>query len=62
MYKKVSCTFNIVTCTNFRSDILEYVLYRMGLLAVLRSKVKRGEKHSVIHDTKVSSLFTLFFL
>lgn len=35
---------------NFRSDILSHVMYRMGLLAVLRSKAKKGKSDRSINS------------
>jgi len=32
----------------FRASELDHVIYRMGLLAVLRSKVKKGESVNVM--------------
>ena len=33
---------------SFRADVLDHVMYRMGILAALRSKVKKGKTIGVM--------------
>ena len=37
---------HVISC---RADVLDHVMYRMGILAALRSKLKKGEK--IIHES-----------
>ena len=30
---------------SFRADVLDHVMYRMGILAALRSKMKKGNEN-----------------
>ncbi len=71
---KMRCfTFNwcLLHYFNCRANLLDHVMYRMGVLAVLRSKLKKGNSASKLksylwwsekHHITVENLFYLCFL